>query len=385
MRIGFLFNHAAGHQVSHALPIALALKDLNRQASVELLVSQGDAEAEMRRTLASHDGPVPDIKVLRGPSRVLGALHRSLGRAVPLDTLSTLQRNLDLFQNLDALVVPEKSSLMLKSVFGIERLKLIHTRHGAGDRAIGFDKASGKFDMVLLSGPKIRDRLAQAGHLRNCRYAMVGYPKFDLHAQGAKVKLFPEDRPTILYQPHPSPALSSWYRMGREVLAWFAASKDYNLIFAPHVMLFRKSLTVSLSPFGIGRAGKIPEGILKAPHIHVDTGSPALLDMTYTRAADVYLGDAGSQVYEFLTRPRPCIFLNPARHRWKAKADFAHWQAGPVVETIDALDAALKRSQAKPEEFADRQKALFEDSFDLNGIPSSQRAARAIANFMGLR
>ena len=53
--------------------------------------------------------------------------------------------------------------MCIRDSFGLEALKLIHTRHGAGDRAIGFDKASGRFDLVLLSGEKIRDRLAAAG------------------------------------------------------------------------------------------------------------------------------------------------------------------------------------------------------------------------------
>jgi hypothetical protein len=36
------------------------------------------------------------------------------------------------------------------------------------------------------------------------------------------------------------------------------------------------------------------------PEIEVITGSDASIDMIYLLAADIYLGDVGSQVYEFL-------------------------------------------------------------------------------------
>src|SRR3546814_18449231 len=114
----------------------------------------------------------------------------------------------------------------------LKSLKLVHTRHGSGDRAIGFDKASGKFDLVLLSGEKIRDRLAQADLLKADGHAIVGYPKFDIAAP-AHPRLFAKDRPTVLYNLHPSPALSSWYRMGPAIHDWFARRPQSNLFFAP--------------------------------------------------------------------------------------------------------------------------------------------------------
>src|SRR3546814_11806747 len=94
--------------------------------------------------------------------------------------------------------------------------------------------------------------LAQAELLKDDGHAIVGYPKFDLPPRTGGPRLFPKERPTVLYNPHPSPALSSWYSMGPQILDWFAAQDRYNLIFAPHVMLFRKRLTASLSPFALG-------------------------------------------------------------------------------------------------------------------------------------
>ena len=62
--------------------------------------------------------------------------------------------NLEFFRSFDLLVVTEKTSLLLKSRYHLEQLKMVHTRHGAGDRAIGFNKASAKFDHVLVAGPR---------------------------------------------------------------------------------------------------------------------------------------------------------------------------------------------------------------------------------------
>ncbi|WP_432767650.1 MAG: hypothetical protein HEQ22_09380 [Sphingopyxis sp.] len=384
MHIGFLFNHHGGHQVAHALPVALELQRQDRHARVSILVSEG-SESEVRRITAAQApaGAPPDIVRLRPPSPLARAANRFSGRAIPADIVSVLHRNLDRFRELDALVVPEKTSLLLKSLFGLKSLRLVHTRHGAGDRAIGFDKASAKFDLVLLSGEKIRDRLAQAELLNDDGHAIVGYPKFDLPPRPTGPRLFPKQRPTIVYNPHPSPALSSWYRMGPQILDWFAASDRYNLIFAPHVMLFAKRVTASLSPFALGwNYGPRPDHYAH-DHLLIDTGSPASLDMTYTDAADIYLGDASSQVYEFIRRPRPCIFLNPRRIAWQGNPDFAHWRAGTVVETIDELAAALADPPRLPGPMRQRQEDMFRYSFDLQDRPSAARAAEAILAYMG--
>lgn len=383
MHIGFLFNHHGGHQVAHALPIAHELAGRGTNARVSILVSEG-CEGEVRRLAATYRGPAPEIVRLRPPSALARAANRASGSAIPADILSTLHRNLDRFRDLDALVVPEKTSLLLKSVFGLKGLKLVHTRHGAGDRAIGFDKASGKFDLVLLSGEKIRDRLAQADLLRDDGHAIVGYPKFDL-TPPQRPRLFPKNRPTVLYNPHPSPALSSWYRMGPQILDWFAASDKYNLIFAPHVMLFKKRVTASLSPFALGWNGVPRPEHYEHDHMIIDTGSPASLDMSYTDAADIYLGDASSQVYEFLAQPRPCIFLNPRGLAWQGDANFAHWTAGPVVSDVAGLDKALREAVAHPDAYRAVQERLFAYSFDVEPRPSAERAAEAIVAWIKRR
>jgi CDP-glycerol glycerophosphotransferase (TagB/SpsB family) len=288
---------------------------------------------------------------------------------------------------LDVLVVAEKTSLILKTRYGLKTLKIIHTRHGAGDRAIGFDKASAGFDHVLVSGCKIRDRLVAEAGVDPSAISIVGYPKFDLQSPGASPlhPLIDDGRPVALYNPHVSPHLSSWYAMGREVLDWFVEHDDHHLIFAPHVMLFERPFVLTIDKLRVDRPGRIEERYLRAPNIHIDLGSRASTTMAYTQRADIYLGDASSQVYEFLLRPRPCIFLNPHGLPWEGDPNFAHWRAGPVIGGVSELGAALETAHAQHDSrYAAVQRELFDASFDLDDEPSSVRAARAVARFAGL-
>lgn len=387
MRIGFLFNHSAAHQVAHSLPIAAAMADTFPQVDLQLLVAQGPAEAEVRRLWEAAGHPGDDARIVRlaPASAVARTLARASGDALPTERLSILQRNLHRFRDLDALVVPEKTSTLLKTLFGLPGLRLVHTRHGAGDRAIGFDRASARFDLVLLSGPKIRDRLQAAGLLKEDGHAIVGYAKFDAVAATPRKPIFDNGKPTVLYNPHPAPALSSWYRMGPQVVDWFARQDRFNLVLAPHVMLFARRWTAALSPFSIARVPAVPASAGASAQVLVDLGSRASVDMTYTDAADIYLGDASSQVYEFLRRPRPCIFLDAHRTSWRGNPDFAHWQAGEVVGSPEELPAALDRAMEDPAHYAQAQRHLFDYSFDLDATPSAVRAAEAIVAWLGRR
>src|SRR5207253_4220062 len=222
-----------------------------------------------------------------------------LDRCLPAAKLTIYRDHLAFFSSLDALVVAEKTSAILKTRYRISTLKLIHTRHGAGDRAIGFDRASSRFDQVLVSGPKIRDRLIRDAKVAPERLSMIGYPKFDLvPAISPRLPFQANGRPTVLYNPHVSPHLSSWYRDGRAVLDFFVEHTEYNLIFAPHVMLFERPFALSIDKMRIDRPGTLDEKYWAAANIHIDLGSRASTDMTYTSAADLYLGDVSSQVYE---------------------------------------------------------------------------------------
>jgi hypothetical protein len=357
---------------------------LHRRGIDVTVITTSDAlsveSARLAGLLGAPDIPIAGLRLRRPGSRIAAALF---DRVLPAAKLAIYGDNVEIFARFDALIVAEKTSAILKTRYRLDELKLVHTRHGAGDRAIGFDKASGRFDLVLVSGTKIYERLQAEAGVPPEKMAVVGYPKFDLLALSPPSLPFARDgRPTVLYNPHVSPHLSSWYRQGRAVLDHFLRDDRYNLIFAPHVMLFQRRFVLSIEHFGIDRPGAIQRKYYEAPNIHIDLGSRASTDMSYTSAADIYLGDVSSQVYEFLQRPRPCLFLNSHRVAWRNDPNYAHWQAGDVIEDIADLGQAIDAAGPRHPLYRPIQRRLFAQSFDLDGRPSSDRAAEAILAFL---
>lgn len=379
MRVGFLFNHDQIHQIAHSLPIAIALAEQEFAGEIIIATSNDRMAAEVRRMAGAYLGTrIEHIELqLASRSRRWSSI---LGKAVPASKLLIYRDNIDFFRSLDILVVAEKTSLLLKSHYGLHDLVMVHTRHGAGDRAIGFDKASAGFDHVLCSGDKIRRRLIDEAKLDPAAISIVGYPKFDTLTPVPSAEQRPDKRPVLMYNPHPAPHLSSWYKHGRAVLDHFRRDDQRKIIFAPHIMLFERPYVLTIDKLSINRAGTIENRYLRGDNIHIDLGSKASTDMSYTMASDIYLGDASSQVYEFLFRPRPCIFLNSHGAAWEGDVNYTHWRAGEVISHPSQLGAALDRA----EELHDRkyksvQQQIFADSFDLDDRPSSMRAADVIA------
>jgi CDP-glycerol glycerophosphotransferase (TagB/SpsB family) len=377
MRLGFLFNHYAAHQVLHAAPIAFELSRRYPQAEIKVITVNSETEAVARRLADRYPGQ-RCVFVRAEVPRLVEWLDPVVRQVKFLRKGAALDANLDLFAGLDVLVVPEKTSLKLKTYRQCRHLKFVHTRHGAGDRAEGFHAELGQFDLVLVPGPAVRDRVLREGLVDPARCRMVGYPKFELMgALADKPPAFAARKPTVLYNPHFSGRVSSWRAMGRDVLEFFRASPDYNLIFAPHVILYRRAVRHGARPLGRYR---------HRDNILIDTGSTASFDMTYTMAADIYLGDVSSQVYEFLWRPRPCIFLDAHRiDGWERDPNYRFWHAGRVLRSVAELPDALAQAADRQSSFAEVQRDLFASTFDIQSVPASTRAADAIADFFEMR
>lgn len=379
MKIGFLFNHDALHQVRHTAPVIAELAR-NPAASVSVLTSSPAQEAEVRALLGEQAAVVRFVALTIGP--VARALDAGLHWIAPFRRVAMLRENLAIFAALDVLVVPETTSLMLRDRFGLRDLNYVWIPHGAGDRSVGFRAVARGFDLVLLSGEKVRDRMLAAGVITPDNYAIIGYPKFDTIAFGSPPpRLFANDRPTVLYNPHFDPALSSWYDWAQPIIDWFAGQSRFNLVVAPHVMLFQRRWHASVEHRRVRRRRDLPT--LATDHIIIDPGSSRSVDMSYTRAADIYLGDASSQIYEWIVRPRPAIFLNPSHVAWLGDANFAHWRLGEVIDRLDQLPAALARAVDHPDAFRAQQEAALASTFSVTDEPAARRAARAIMERFG--
>src|SRR3546814_7566707 len=77
--------------------------------------------------------------------------------------------------------------------------------------------------------------------------------------------------------------------------------------------------------------------------------------MTYTRSADIYVGDVSSQVYEFIYEPRPCVFILPERIDYRQNPDYAHCRFGDVTFTPTDFFHALEISKQKHSAYKDAQ------------------------------
>lgn len=370
-KVCFLYI-AQTHQILHSLPIALALARGWPQVQVEIAAtSQGHLDY-VNDALARLGGATISTRLL-GPAWLRALRHR--GASAP-PKAAMLVANLATFAGYDALVTPERTTALIRRL-GVKRPKLVYTQHGAGDRGGPFEPRLRLFDLVMAAGPKQRDRMLEGGLVLPGNCAMVGYPKFDIvEALAPKAASpFTDDLPVVLYNPHFDPALSSWPSWGPGVLDQLAADGRFNVIFAPHVRLFDGARPQDL---------RAVEPFRNRPRLHLDLGSEAAIDMTWTRLADVYVGDASSQIYEFLRTPKPAIFLNAHHAAWQGDESYRHWRYGPVLDTVERLADAVQSARESHAAYVAEQQRGFAESFDLTEEPSSLRAARAIAGKLGL-
>lgn len=382
-RIGFLFNHDALHQVAHTAPIISQLQRIAPDIRVEIITSS-NLQAEAVKQHLDPGLPPTEFWSIK-PNRWSKIAGKLLGNLLPLSRISGLMANTELFRQFDALIVPETTTTFLKTRCELQKPKLIFFPHGAGDRSIGFSPDIGHFDYVLLPGRKTRRRMLNADVIRGDNHRIVGYPKFEACTLEKPKRFFADDKPVVLYNPHFDPKLSSWFRYGEQILDHFLSQDRFNLIFAPHVMLFQRKLLASVEHRLLKLRRELPKRFLDADNIHIDTGSERSIDMSYTRAADIYLGDVSSQIYEYIQKPRPAIFLNSHNARWRNDPNYECWRFGPVLDDLDQLEEALAQSLPLKTHFSKIQSEAFRQSFSIDEEKSSgERAAEAIADFMGV-
>jgi len=375
-RIGFLFNHDAAHQIAHTAGVMRAYALAQPRDEVLAIVGTPAIASTVAALVGEDVAPHLRWHELSLPMWEK-ALLAPINRIAPVYRLARLRRHLDVFASCDLVVSPERTCLWVKRRLGEKSPPFVFIPHGAGDRNVSYHPALGGFDLMLVSGRKVADEMVRQGVTSPDRVRIVGYPKFDTIDLSRRVDPFGNGAPTFLYNPHFDPLLSSWYDHGNALIAAFRDDPSLgNLIVAPHVMLFRKKLHYSPEyhrlrkrPDVEGLPGGRTGGLI-APNIHVDLASPALFDMSYTLSADAYIGDASSQVYEFLIRPRPCFFFDVRGVSEGADpddppADVRFWLAGEVVRTVPQLTAALRHWRESGERHRAAQISLFEETMSV--------------------
>lgn len=353
------------HHINHFIGVAVELSK-NKNLSVDILTYPNE-----HRYLKSL------IKLLGGenlniievfPRKVRQLIDKIKKRKRPSPLFLT-KHNKTLLQSYDIAVFTDFKTTYFKSDV---KTKFVYLSHGSGDRAYGYNiPRLEEFDLLLLAGNKIVQRALKEG-LKNLNYKVIGYPKFDIAiAEYNETSIFNNNNKTILYNPHNAVGLSSWYKHGTEILEFFFLHKEYNLIFAPHINLFNDKNYLSVKI--------LDSKYFKAENIHMDVGSEKSSNMTYSLYADIYIGDVSSQVYEFMYKSRPCIFINSNDAIWEKDPNFLHWNLGKVLPNIDELEENLIQIDEIHNSFKLTQQEYFEDTFDISTkISSSKRAANEI-------
>ncbi len=363
------------HQFAHFLPVAF---ELAASAACDVRIfAPSPADACEVEALAARLGRArPDIVVMDLPPAVAAMIPGALRKIARL--LAWTPR----LRDADAILCAERTSTILRRLPG-RCPPLIHIPHGAGDRAVGFEDRFRFFDRVIVAGAKDRDRLIREGCVAAGNCSVGGPVKLAamLRSGTDRPRLFAGKRPVILYNPHFHRRMGSGRTMARRLVETVCADDRYDLVIAPHVRLGQ-----DLSPAARAKW----ESLAVPGRVLVDLGSPRSSDMSYTLAADLYIGDVSSQVYEYLVCPRPCLFVNGHGADWRGNPDYAMWRFGPVIEPVDDLGAALDHAFASWPAFREAQMARTQTAFDgidwdaagqviFHGADPVERAAAIVA------
>ena len=354
--------------IPHLYPVLESLVEQAPGRRVDIWVATSMHEGLVRGWL----GARPGVRVRRAPGyRDLGAWEA--GRNPPLPAkLPLLARLAPLLWGTRVVVSAEQTSLWIPALLPT-RSRYVNILHGAGSMMNRDDRRRKAATLTIVAADREREALAAHG-VDPAAVAVTGYIKAGFRQRSRTALQFAEPRPLLLYAPHWQRHRSSWWDWGEAAVRRIVASGRYNLIFAPHQRLAEKA--PGLRGFAAGLAGR--------GDVHVDLDSFAMVDGSYTAAADVYLGDTSSQVVEFLMRPRPCVFLDPRGVDWAGDASYDMWRAGEVVTDLDVLLPALERAVAIHPRFVEAQRWFAAESLgDVSGVAPARAAAAVLAVLRG--
>jgi len=387
--VTFLFNHDAGHQVAHLAGIAGAFALREKAFRAVIAFGSETTRKEVEKLLTPEQIAALEWQPLALPE-MLRMLTKGLNRLVPVHRILRLYWHNAILRKSAAIVSTERTCLTLKRHWAKFRRRdhcpaFVCVPHGSGDRNVSVHPAFRDFDLLMVSGQKVVDQMVEAGASTAERCRIIGYAKFDILRGRTPEAFFDNDKPTFLYNPHFDPHMSSWYDHGADILQFFYENPDrYNLIFAPHVMLFYKKVHISPEYRVTRKRPDIDPKYYDAPNIRIDVDSPRLFDMSYTLSADAYIGDVSSQVYEFLYRPRACFFIDT--HSITAPGappEYDFWNNGPVVRTAKQLIPLLPDYVKIAAQYRDAQEQRMAYTADQSDPrPASERGADALGRYI---
>ncbi len=368
MKIAFLFI-AEAYQTYHGYTIAL---ELAKRDGCDVVAYYNDptVPGHLQR-IADANGvqPVPVKRLKRG---FLGWIIQSV-RILGMAKNQVMRANMDELLSYDIIVSVENTVAWLAKRRKSGRPVFVFKSHGAGDRDVAWHPRIAEFDLLLPHGSKTAERYLEQGLGRPNAIVTTGYLKTDVteRLREGKQALFENDRPVVIYNPHKDRKQSSWRQAIEPMLDQFSGQDQFNLIVAPHIKMFRRRSEQARQRW----ENRSTKSIL------IDTCSDRLLNNSYTVAADIYIGDVSSQVYEFTARPRPCVFLNFNKIEWRDNPNYLFWQMGEVIEDPDEILAAVARARELHPQYIEIQKKLTSDALGDDIQNGAKYAADAIIDY----
>lgn len=369
MRVAFLYNAEAYHAY-HGASVAFALAE-RPDLTITSYYLDPFLPHHIERIRQAFDAPVQDLRPLRQSPKT--RLLKCVFRRFSLFKKTVMRENLEELNRYDLIVALENSAAALREM-GLDKPRMIYLPHGFGDRSVSFLPRIATFDHVLVAGQKTARRMLDAGVIRENGYSMTGIVKFDVAARlGTNWKPpFDKQRPIVLYNPHRDRKLGSWSRFLEPLIGGFAQDRSMNLIIAPHVKMFHRRSEAFRDAFRARSTG----------NVLADPGSDQSIDGTYPAIAQVYVGDISSQVYDYLDRPKPCVFLNAHGIEWRDDPNFAHWHMGDVVDDPRDVMDAIRAAPERHARYRAIQERMIADTLGTASPGASGRAADAIASFL---
>ncbi len=371
-RIGFIYFDSI-HIIHHFIGVAAAL---HKNPNIEVAIITYDGKHQYLNFLLKLLGISKNI-VKQVPTYKYRKIIESIRqRNHPSSKYLFKKHEYSLLQY-DILVFNDISHEYLHNKRIGQKPKFVLLMHGAGDGEYmiekSFKKSISKFDLISTSGQKVTDFFKKMGNMPNTKLEVCGYQKFDLvKIENETIRdFFPNKKPIVLYNPHFKENLSSWHKYGRKILDFFYNNETYNLIFAPHINLLENKKPK--------KDNKIDEKFFTKDNILIDLGSVQSVNMSYTLASDVYLGDVSSQVYEFLLKPRPCLFINAHSVDWQNNKHYQNWKLGQVIPNIDNLNSLLQSRNNWQQNFFQKQKEAIAYTFhESKKSSATERVVKAI-------
>ncbi len=350
--------------VPHLWPIVDALAQARPDLVIDLWVSTSAHEELIGGWLQS--GGYGNVRMRRAPGFKRQVMRRTGDNPVLPAKMPMLLRLAPYLWNVPLVVCVEQTSLWLPRLLPM-RARFIFSVHGAGPHTNRDGRLPYASHLFVPSAFLTEDHTSHG--VPREKIVETGYAKSAFRPSVVAADIFPVGRPVLLYAPHWQRYRSSWWEWGRPIVEMLAAQDRYNIILAPHQRLFEKD----------EGALAYLDRFAHLPHVHVDSGSFAMVDGSYTQMADLYLGDSSSQIIEYLARPRPCVVLDTPDMTWKPGE---YRRCGAVVRAFEDLWPAITAAAAEHITYRDFQQAFARDALGDAGADAPRRAAQAIIDLL---